>query len=264
MKKQIFIVLVLLVLNLFGLEAQTPDLVFQAKFPALFGALKIDENTTYNVALKGQYRDEYARLQLALAEIEKFKLGGADNEILQVFEVKDLKTLQKDNQVDVLMQLIRTEIGKIHKLMYGVEKYGADSIRCVRQLSLYTEFVKQNNLTDAYKPWSVLFIEFPIATKNIYVGGPSVIKNKLKDAANREIQEHYLDTLFMMYDQRIKFFGNDKKTGKGYVLGLKGIDLLKFRKEQVEDAYKILMESIQLEGSHCNAGNYGCVREKSN
>ena len=35
--------------------------------------------------------------------------------------------------------------------------HGEDSIRCLKNISIYTEYVKTNNFKDAYTPWMSVF-----------------------------------------------------------------------------------------------------------
>ena len=52
-------------------------------------------------------------------------------------------------------------------------KYGQDSasrMECIKNLSLYSEFYKQNNYDDAYTPWSYTIENCPMATKNLANG----------------------------------------------------------------------------------------------
>ena len=76
--------------------AQTPEDVIKAKFPETAGELAITPGkTTYNKALKTRYRELYAQMHDGLDEIEKFKLGGADSEVLSVSTLKLLRTCKR-------------------------------------------------------------------------------------------------------------------------------------------------------------------------
>ena len=41
--------------------------------------------------------------------------------------------------------------------------HGQDSIRCLQNISIYTEYVKTENFKDAYTPWKAVFTEAPFA-----------------------------------------------------------------------------------------------------
>lgn len=122
-------------------------------------------------------------------------------------------------------------------------KYGADSaarMSCAMNISLYTEFYKQKNYVDALNPWREVYNGCPKASKNTYIKGSTILKNiivKEKDAARKEA---YIDTLMMMYDQRIENFGQ-----KGTVLSYKGVDLNKYRGEKANaEVYSILNDAM--------------------
>ena len=131
----------------------------------------------------------------------------------------------------------------------GVEdgsKYGKgqDSINCVKHLSLYREFVKQDNYKDAISSWRLVFNECPKASKNIYIDGVKLYSDLIQKEKDPEAKNKLIDTLMLVYDQRIEYFGQ-----KGSVLGRKGVDLLRFKRDDLEatqEAYNCLNESIQL------------------
>lgn len=231
--------------------AQVAD-VIKVKYPeTAAGDLVISSNTTYNPKLKQDYRKLYSRLQDGIVEIDKFEKGGADAEILQIFELKDLKDLQKNGTLNELTNGLKAEQNKIAQVMRE-EKYGADSASCIRALSMSGEFFKQKNYKDAYPSWSLLFRDFPCSSQNIYSNGVIIVKEKMKEAKDAKERELWVDTLMMVYDQRIKYFAkSSKKYGEGYLLGRKGVDLLKYRKNPIEAPYEILTKSVEMTGVNC-------------
>jgi len=128
-------------------------------------------------------------------------------------------------------------------------KYGKDSVKCLQNLSLYKEFVKQGNFDDALVPWRIVFTECPRSSKSIYTDGIKVITNQI----TKTKKPAYIDTLMMVYDQRIKYFGKDQKYPEGYVLGRKGVDLFKYRKEKIQEAYDCIAKSVELQGENSEA-----------
>jgi tetratricopeptide (TPR) repeat protein len=122
-------------------------------------------------------------------------------------------------------------------------RYGKDSVTCVRNWSLYNEYYRQRNFHMAIEPWRWMFFNCPAATQNIYIHGSVLVKymyNQETDPANREA---LVDTLMMVHDQRIEYFGRE-----GYVLGRKVADLYQFRTNNVQDQHDISERSIELEG----------------
>jgi len=135
-------------------------------------------------------------------------------------------------------------------------KYGADPasrIECVKNLSLYKEYVKQKNFADAYKPWHDAYTSCPQSTKNIYMDGTKLYKNFIKSPneapfykqmiatgkTDRDVQEACIDSLMAIYDKRMKFFQEED-----FNYGLKGLDLLLYRESALKDAYNLLAKSV--------------------
>ena len=135
----------------------------------------------------------------------------------------------------------------------GIEdgsKYGKghDSINCIKNLSLYREFFKHNNYKDAIQPWRQVFGECPAASERMYVSGITMYRKSIESSSSPERKEQLIDTMLLIYDRRIEYFG--RKGGKGNILGRKGIDLLRYRRSDIEavnEAYGYLKSSIEIE-----------------
>ncbi len=130
-------------------------------------------------------------------------------------------------------------------------KYGSDSVTCIMNISLYREFFKQwkasnytnETIKDVIGPWRWVFLNCPKGTQNTYIDGVKIVSHLIETAPNEDVKNKYIDTLMMVYDQRIQYFGKE-----GYVLGRKGVDLATLRPERYEQIYKDLKKSIDLEG----------------
>jgi len=137
------------------------------------------------------------------------------------------------------------------------QKYGEDSLACVENLSLYkinyriwkdhkySEDVVQQ--VPILTPWRWVFFNCPESSQNIYVDGIKIIEyyyNKEEDDAKKQ---QWIDTIMLIYDNRIKYFGKVNTSREGLVLGRKGVDLYKYRPEEFAQVYNILDKSIALE-----------------
>lgn len=129
---------------------------------------------------------------------------------------------------------------------------GEDSITCIKNISLYSEFFKHDNYTDAIVPWREIYNDCPLSRESLYANGVIMYKSFLeaeKDAARRAA---YCDTIMMIYDKRIKYFG-----GEGSVLGRKGVDLLRYRRDDgsefIQEGYEYLKRSVELEKAKSSA-----------
>lgn len=128
-------------------------------------------------------------------------------------------------------------------------KYGVDSVFCMKELSIFTQYVNNKNYKDAYDSWTILFNNYPMCSQNIYSHGVNIVKYQLSQCKTYTAQQPWIDTLMLVYDRRIRFFGaKSKNYPEGYILGRKGVDMLKFRPELIEDSYNTLNKSIELQG----------------
>lgn len=127
-------------------------------------------------------------------------------------------------------------------------KYGADSVKCIQNISLYREYYKQKNYIDAYGGWSWIFNNCPASTEKMYVDGPVMLKDFISKEKDPARKKRLIDTLLLSYDQRIKYFGKE-----GFVLGRKADDLFFFYPEKAEEAYEMFKKSFSKQGDKAEA-----------
>lgn len=141
----------------------------------------------------------------------------------------------------------------------SAQKYGEDSVKCVEQLSLYKinfRIWKDHNYSEEvmkqvpiYKPWKWVFYNCPESSQNIYIDGINILKYFYDNETDEAKKERWVDTMMMVYDNRIKYFGKSSTSREGLVLGRKGVDLYTLAPDRFEEVYKILDRSIALEGN---------------
>jgi tetratricopeptide (TPR) repeat protein len=155
----------------------------------------------------------------------------------------------------------------IATLSFGqVGKYGAsaeDSVECITQLSLYGEFMKQKNYKDALPGWRKACEICPKSSKKLYTNGVKIYRgyvagadkamkkeaDEAKKAAQANKMNLYLDTLMGIYDARIANFGQE-----GFVVGRKGNDLFRFKKDSIVAVNDMFKKSMELQGDRTEAG----------
>ncbi len=126
-------------------------------------------------------------------------------------------------------------------------KYGLDSAQTILNASLYIEMVKQGNFKEALPGWRYVYNNAPAYQKSTYIYGVKIMDGLFRATKN----EKYVDTLMMVYDKRIKYFGKDRKYPTGYLLGRKGGDLFEYKGKDinsVKEAYSIMKKSIEMQG----------------
>jgi tetratricopeptide (TPR) repeat protein len=124
----------------------------------------------------------------------------------------------------------------------------------MNELSLFTEFYKQENWKSALPHWKNVYNKYPKSTKNIYIQGVKMHESLIENAETQEEREKYIDQLMKIYDKRIKYFGEE-----GYVLGRKATAYLEYKlntdnppegdalKETLKKGYDWLNQSIELQ-----------------
>lgn len=124
--------------------------------------------------------------------------------------------------------------------------YGPDStsrLECANNLSTMSEFMKIDLVNYALPSWLAVFDNCPASSKNIYLYGVKIFHKRLANEKDQVRRKELLDSLMLIYDRRIEYFGQ-----KGRVLGRKGIDLLRYDQNAIDEAHKILGESIKASG----------------
>ena len=105
---------------------------------------------------------------------------------------------------------------------------------CVINVSLFNESVKNKQYADAWEPWWQVYTTCPNANKAIYTRGDELVEWKISQTQDEEEYHKLRDLLMELHDKRIKYFGDDPKYPKAYILGLKGVDYCNFYKEDPE------------------------------
>lgn len=123
-------------------------------------------------------------------------------------------------------------------------KYGPDSAsrtECANNLSTMSEFMKIDLMDHAFTSWQLVFNDCPASSKNIYLYGVKIYRDRISREQDPARKAMALDTLMLIYDRRIEHFGQEP-----LVLGRKGLDLLRYDNAQVKRAYEYLKKSADL------------------
>lgn len=119
----------------------------------------------------------------------------------------------------------------------------SEEVQCELELSNMAEFMKIDLPAYAYSAWKKLFEHCPDASKNIYISGAKIYMDKLRKVEDPQRKQELFDTLMLIYDRRIEYFDEE-----GYVLGRKGMDIIRFNEEEYEKAYEAFSKSAELMG----------------
>jgi tetratricopeptide (TPR) repeat protein len=147
-------------------------------------------------------------------------------------------------------------------------KYGADSVACVTNMSIYSEAYKQWEAAkfapesfslEMVNAWREVFLNCPRASQLVYTRGEKIMDYFIR--TNPAQKDAYIDTLCMLMDARAEYFPNDPKTHTSQVasiIGRKGLLIYTYDKNRYEDAYNTLKQAValdpsQLQGAYIDA-----------
>ncbi len=109
-----------------------------------------------------------------------------------------------------------------------------DSIECLKNYSMYSLSFKKKMYDYAMPAWRQMFQNCPDVTVSIYSDGVAMYKHYLKKEKDATKKQAYVDSIMMVYDQRIKYFGDYNKYPEGWILGRKAVDLITYRRNSTE------------------------------
>ena len=130
--------------------------------------------------------------------------------------------------------------------------HGQDSLNCLQNISIYTEYVKTNNFKDAFTPWKAVFDEAPLAQVGTYTNGAKILRALIAAEKDGAKQKEYFDLLMKVHDQRIQYLDGLNKlvrtpATKGDILGAKAHDYFTMGGSDNNQAYAMFAEAVASE-----------------
>ena len=126
-----------------------------------------------------------------------------------------------------------------------VEEEPTITEECVVNVSLFHESVKNKMYADAYEPWWEVYTTCPNANKSIYSDGAKIVEALYQATSDPAEKERLANLAIEMQDKRIRFFGNDPKYPKAYILGEKGMAYVDFYGDaKLAEARECLQQSV--------------------
>lgn len=132
---------------------------------------------------------------------------------------------------------------------------GEDSIRCVTNISLFVPYAKAGNYKDAYEFWKIVYEECPAATKDIYLYGVRIMGWQISQEKDQTNRNALIEDLMAVYDKRVKYFGNDRRYGKDWIVSRKVQDYFAQTGDNADynRAYNWLKEIVDEKGNDTEA-----------
>ena len=130
--------------------------------------------------------------------------------------------------------------------------HGQDSLNCLKNISIYTEYVKTNNFKDALAPWKAVFDEAPLAQVGTYTNGAKILRALIAGEKDGAKQKEYFNLLMKVHDQRIQYLDGLNKlvkspSTKGDILGAKAHDYFTMGGADNNEAYAMFAEAVASE-----------------
>ena len=111
-----------------------------------------------------------------------------------------------------------------------------------RENILASTFLKEElanrNFNQAAKYLQQLLERCPAASENTYANGIKLYKQKINRARSLSEKNGYVDSLLLLYDIRLQYFGAHPKRGKAYILDRKAREHLTYRESDREGIRK--------------------------
>ena len=101
---------------------------------------------------------------------------------------------------------------------------------CLVNLSLFNESAKNKQYADAVNSWNQVFENCPNANRAVYTHGRNILHWQLSQAKDEATYQKLFDKLMFMFDQRMKYFGDDQRYPTPWIKGLKALDYIVYAK----------------------------------
>ena len=90
------------------------------------------------------------------------------------------------------------------------------------------------HLWPSYEFWYQAYTECPGAHKDIYLYGVRIMDWKINTEKDPAKKAALIDDLMKVYDTRVKYFGNDRKYGKDWIIARKAADYIRLKGDNAD------------------------------
>ncbi len=122
-----------------------------------------------------------------------------------------------------------------------------DKDKAIKAHVLYRDYMKQDNLTEAFPFWEKAYGMAPAADGNRpfhFTDGIKIYKHFLKTESDASKKELYKGKILALHDERIKCYQKE-----GYVLGRKASDMMYYTDSSPSEIYGTAKKSVDLQGN---------------
>lgn len=142
--------------------------------------------------------------------------------------------------------LIATLLSFVSVIGYSQGRLANESPECLRSLSFYNDYMKQNNLKEAAPLWREAFKHCtPGVRQGIYVDGIRIFRNLIDNTSNNDLKNSYIDSLLMMYNLRLEHFPSNAAAAAEF----KVYDLVQLRPDSDKEIMDAILEAMKYAGN---------------
>lgn len=116
-------------------------------------------------------------------------------------------------------------------------RFGKDSAECVKYLSYYKEYMKQNNIAEATPFWQkAISLCPPTANQTMLLDGQKIMRRLIGTATTPARRKELVDSLLMLHDMRVQYYPKYAVTASNN----KALDMINYMKDadETESLYK--------------------------
>lgn len=128
---------------------------------------------------------------------------------------------------------------------------GQDSIDCITNISLFVPYAKSGNYKDALEFWEKAFNNCPASTRDLYLYGTRIVAWQIQNEKDPAKKKELMIKLRNVYEQRIKYFGHDKRYPEHWIRGRKAMDMMTHSPDLAHDIYDELKKAIEIGKDQC-------------
>lgn len=129
--------------------------------------------------------------------------------------------------------------------------YGATPDERVENVKIYSFYRDAYNNKDYARALSLLpqlLEKAPRIGDNLYIFGMNMYRSRIESAASPQQRNTYIDSLMLLYDRRMEYFGDHPQRGRGYISTRKAYDYQNYKPADRAGVRKCCTDAIAFSG----------------
>ena len=139
----------------------------------------------------------------------------------------------------LLLALLSSTAVFAQKGLWGATE--VDSVNCWQNYNIFGSNYNSKSYLEAYDAWSYVYKNCPQVKENIFVFGPTIVREKIKVTTDENQKKALINQLMEVYDLRNKYFPGKE----AFVLGSKAYDYIQFFPEDPKTAYDLFRQAME-------------------